>query len=76
MIAEAPNWLLEEINAFLRAWFWAGEEEVHGGQYLVVWNQVCRPLRYGGLGVKDLHLQGLSLWVRWEWLQRTDVSRP
>jgi hypothetical protein len=28
------------------------------------------------LGVKNLRLQGLALRVRWEWLRRTDPSRP
>uniref|UniRef100_M8BFV5 asparagine--tRNA ligase n=2 Tax=Triticinae TaxID=1648030 RepID=M8BFV5_AEGTA len=30
----------------------------------------------GGLGARDLRLQGLALRVRWEWLRRTDSERP
>ena len=56
--------------------FWAGKDKVHGGQCLVAWNTICKPLVYGGLGVKNLQLQALALRVRWEWLRRTDQLRP
>ena len=53
---EAPTWLLEEVNKWLRAFFWAGKEKVNGGQCMVAWNNICRPVEFGGLGVKDLEL--------------------
>jgi hypothetical protein len=28
VIAEAPAWLLEEINRWMRSFFWAGKDEV------------------------------------------------
>ena len=43
---------------------------------MVAWDTVSRPIKFWGLGVKDLRLQGLALRVRWEWLRRTDPSRP
>jgi hypothetical protein len=43
---------------------------------LVAWDSICRRWRQGGLGIKDLKLQGLALRVRWEWLRRTDPERP
>ena len=43
---------------------------------MVAWSQVCRPYEFGGLGVKNLAMQGLALRVRWEWLRRTDPHRP
>jgi hypothetical protein len=76
LIAEAPVWFLEEINKWARAFFWTAKTEVRGGQCLVSWDQVCQPTCYGGLGVKNLTLQGLALRVRWKWLERTDSSRP
>lgn len=60
----------------MRAFFWAGKEKANGGQCLVAWSNICRPLNMGGLGVKNLQLQALALRVRWEWLRRTDCSRP
>jgi hypothetical protein len=76
VVAEAPMWLLEEINKWMRAFFWAGGGEVRGGQCLVAWSSICKPREFGGLGVKDLKLQGLALRVRWHWLRRTDQERP
>jgi hypothetical protein len=31
VVAEAPAWLLEEINRWMRAFFWAGKDTVKGG---------------------------------------------
>jgi hypothetical protein len=76
VVAEAPAWLLEEINRWMRAFFWAGKDEVQGGQCLVAWRTICKPKEFGGLGVKDLRLQGLTMRARWFWLTRTDTTRP
>jgi hypothetical protein len=76
MVAEAPAWVLEELARWMRAFFWAGKKEINGGQCLVAWDTICKPTRFGGLGVKDLRLQGLALRARWCWLRRTDPSRP
>ena len=42
----------------------------------MAWSWICRPTCFGGLGVKDLHIQALALHVRWEWLHRSDQLRP
>jgi hypothetical protein len=76
MVAEAPAWLLDEVNKWMRAFFWAGKEEVKGGQCLVAWRSICQPKEFGGLGIKNIRLQGLALRVRWAWLRRTDPTRP
>ena len=76
MVLEAPIWVFEEINSWMRAFFWKGKEKVSGGHCQVTWNSICRPTQFGGLGVKNLQLQALALRVRWEWLRRTDPGRP
>jgi hypothetical protein len=76
LVEAAPGWLLEEAANCMRAFFWAGKKEVNGGQCLVAWDSVCKPLHLGGLGIKNLRMQGLALRVCWDWLQRTDSSRP
>jgi hypothetical protein len=70
LVAGAPTWVMEEIVKWMRAFFWGGKKEVHGGQCLVTWDTICKPTQFGGLGVKDLRLQGLALRVRWIWLRR------
>jgi hypothetical protein len=76
MVAEAPAWVLEELARWMRAFFWAGKKEINGEQCMVAWDTICKPTRFGGLGIKDLRLQGLALRARWCWLRRTDPSRP
>jgi hypothetical protein len=76
LVNDPPVWLLEELNKWMRAFFWAGKKEIHGGQCLVAWESVCKPTRLGGLGIKNLKLLGLALRVRWQWLRRTDPARP
>jgi hypothetical protein len=56
LVAEAPVWMLDEINKWARGFFWAGKDKVNGGQCLVSWQQIYPPVCYGGLGVKDLKL--------------------
>lgn len=67
LVADAPVWLTEEVEKWFRAFFWAGKNEMNAGQCLVAWDKICKPQRYGGLGIKNLLLQGLALRSRWEW---------
>jgi hypothetical protein len=76
LVLDALAWLLSEIDRWIRAFFWAGKEVAHGGQCLVSWQQVCKPLCFGGSGVHCLKLQGLALRVRWEWLRCTEPDKP
>jgi hypothetical protein len=65
LVNDPPAWLLEELNKWMRAFFWAGKKEIHGSQCLVAWKSVCKPTRLGSLGIKNLKLLGLALRVRW-----------
>lgn len=75
LIADAPDWLLDEAHSWMGAFLWVGKKKVNGGQCHVAWDNVCSPLGYGGLGIKNLKLHGLALRARWEWLRRMDNSR-
>uniref|UniRef100_A0A453ITS5 Reverse transcriptase zinc-binding domain-containing protein n=1 Tax=Aegilops tauschii subsp. strangulata TaxID=200361 RepID=A0A453ITS5_AEGTS len=76
LVLDPPAWVLEDINKWMRSFFWAGKDKSHGEQCLVAWDTVCRLTSFGGLGVKNLAVQALALRVRWEWLRRTDPKRP
>ena len=76
IVAEAPKWALERVDKGCRAFFWAGSEEIQGGQCAVAWRLVCRPKQMGGLGVVDLYKHGIALRLRWGWFKRTDSARP
>lgn len=76
MVVKPPKWALERVDKGCRAFFWAGAEEIQGGKCLVSWQRVCRPKYLGGLGTIDLSKQGIALRLSWEWLKRTDASKP
>lgn len=39
--------------------------------YLVKWSRICRSKDKGGLGVKDLRKQNISLMIKWWWKLET-----
>jgi hypothetical protein len=73
-----PNpWLTKKLNTMRRSFLWALEDEqVSGGRCLVSWKTVCAPLRFGGLGIKDLEAYSRALRLRWEWFRWTEQERP
>lgn len=76
IVAEVPKWAVDRVDKGCRAFFWSGTEAIHGGKCMVAWQRICRPKEFGGLGTLDLRIQGITLRLRWEWLKRTDDSRP
>lgn len=50
-----PKSILDEVDRISRQFLWArglGNKK----PALVNWNLVCKPKKYGGLGLKNLHL--------------------
>lgn len=50
-----PSGKIQEIESRCRAFFWAGQEKITGGQCKVAWDIVCAPFSRGGLGFLSLH---------------------
>jgi hypothetical protein len=67
---------LKQVNKILPGFLLDGRAEANGGDFHVNWSRMCRPLRYGGLGILDLARAAISLKVRWLWRMRTDPLRP
>ncbi len=63
----APKWVLKQIEALRRDFFWFGSEKGHGWGRHVAWKTACRPKVHGGLGVLDLDTLNVALLCKWWW---------
>jgi hypothetical protein len=71
-----PKWVVKAIDKRRRGFLWKGQGQANGGNCLVSWERVQRPLEYGGLEIHNLEILGWALRIRWLWAQKTDSSRP
>ncbi|KAL0401951.1 UNVERIFIED_CONTAM: Retrovirus-related Pol polyprotein from type-2 retrotransposable element R2DM [Sesamum latifolium] len=60
-----PKHVIKEIEQRLRNFLWKGSTDV--GYAKVSWQQVCRPVSEGGLGIQDLHALNRGLMSRHLW---------
>ncbi|KAF8730242.1 hypothetical protein HU200_017220 [Digitaria exilis] len=70
------KWAIKRIDKIRRNFLWKGSEEARGGHCLVNWSRVQRPKQFGGLGVLDLANFNRALYLRWQWLQWKDSTKP
>lgn len=61
---------IEKLDKHRRRFFWQGCNKKKR-YYLVKWNRICRSKENGGLGIKDLRKQNISLMVKWWWKLET-----
>jgi hypothetical protein len=73
---DLPKWVIKAIDKKRRGFLWKGHQQANGGNCLVTWEKVQRPIEYGGLGIHNLELLGCTLKIRWLWAQKTDDERP
>ena len=62
--------LISRLDKHRRRFFWQVTKN-RKRYYLVKWTRICRSKNKGGLGVKDLHKQNLSLLTKWWWKLET-----
>jgi hypothetical protein len=58
---EIPPWVHKAFEKIFKLFLWAGSDVIQGGECLVAWGAVRRPLEMGGLGIKNLKFFGLAL---------------
>ena len=61
---------IEKINKHRRRFFWRRRNKKRA-YHMVKWARICRSRNIGGLGIKDLHKQNISLLVKWWWKLET-----
>ncbi|MCH79323.1 LINE-1 reverse transcriptase like [Trifolium medium] len=61
-----PVKVWKEVVKIQRKFLWSGLSNRSKISW-VKWEDVCRPKRDGGLGVRDLRLTNLSLLAKWRW---------
>lgn len=76
VVIKMPAWAINAIAKYRRGFFWAGETSAPGGKCTLSWQCITRPSEVGGLGIPDLRTMGAALHLRWQWLKRTDDTRP
>ena len=59
-----PLGFLDHVENSARNFPWKGKEIVKKGKCLVKWEKVCLPKLAGGLGVKNLRIQNISLLMK------------
>ena len=64
---------IERLDKHRRKFFWQGCNKKRR-YHLVRWDRICRSRDKGGLGVKDLHKQNVSLMVKWWWKLETQTG--
>jgi hypothetical protein len=62
---------IERLDKHRRRFFWHGKKHKRG-YHMVKWCRVCRSKGKGGLGVKDLRKQNISLLCKWWWKLETE----
>lgn len=65
-----PKMVIEKLDKHRKRFFWQ-EHEGRKRYHLVKWSRICRSKSKGGLGVKDLHKQNISLLTKWWWKLET-----
>ncbi|XP_074297425.1 uncharacterized protein LOC141628147 [Silene latifolia] len=61
-----PQIIITKIEAVCRDFLWHGKES-KTSPAMVAWEQICRPKKYGGLGLKKLHLWNLASIAKYVW---------
>jgi hypothetical protein len=68
---QVSNTLQRTTASFL----WTGKKQINGGNCLVAWEKVMRPINLGGLGIHNLEIMSWTLQMRWFWLEKIGAAQ-
>lgn len=71
----SPKAMSNTIKNFQRNFLWGGVEK-NKKWALVAWEKMCRPKKYGGLGIRDTHLLRKALEAKnlWRWIENQNST--
>ncbi|KAJ4794391.1 RNA-directed DNA polymerase (Reverse transcriptase) [Rhynchospora pubera] len=69
-----PRTIVKEMNILLAKFFWGKTDK---SRYLsfIAWRKVCKPIEFGGLGIKDLQTFGEALFLKIVWFLMADENK-
>lgn len=62
---KVPKWFLRAVDKIRRGFLWTGRNNANGGNCLVAWDKIMRPIDLGGLGIHNLEIMSWALQLRW-----------
>uniref|UniRef100_A0ACD5XN01 Uncharacterized protein n=1 Tax=Avena sativa TaxID=4498 RepID=A0ACD5XN01_AVESA len=71
-----PAGTILALDKICRAFFWAGDDHVTGGQCKVAWDELCAPVSKGGLGFRCLRTHNQALLMKFLSKLHSDSSLP
>jgi len=73
---KVPKWFLRAVDKIRRGFLWTGRNNANGGNCLVAWDKIMRPIDLGGLGIHNLEIMSWALQLRWLWIEKTRLDQP
>jgi hypothetical protein len=67
---DLPKWVFKAIDRKRRGFLWKGQEQANGGNCLVSWEKIQRPLQYGRLSIHKLKTLSGDLRIKWLWAKK------
>jgi hypothetical protein len=75
-VLDIPMEVLMKIDSMRRVFLWAACDKVTGGKCKVNWEMVCKPKKFGGLGILNLKKFASALRMRWLWSKWSEDPKP
>lgn len=69
-----PKWLVQKIDRVRRLFLWGKNAGDARGISLINWETTILPKKWGGMGLRNIELQNISLLLRWLWQLYQDQS--